>query len=485
MYQVESVVLPATQDGVLHGYAQRISADLDEGASAYWLIDEAQLALDARLALFDEAQRSLDIQYFIWEDGISSRLLTHRLIAAADRGVRVRLLLDDLTMAMRDWEFVALDEHELIEVRTFNPWKRRSRLQRAFEFGARHDDLNHRMHVKTIVADGNFGMIGGRNVGDRYFGVYDAFVQNDLDVMTVGPMVSELAESFDLYWNSAQSYPITAVIRHARRYQPLSDFTLLLEREFLAGRDKLTTYPLQRADWRWFLDGLSRRYVSATGELSYDLPSLDNAERRRLYTDFKELLTTAQKRVVISTAYFIPDARLMTLLSSLLDRGVDVIVLTNSLATNNHLIAHAGYRQWRKRLLEIGVELYEMRADATSVAAYSLPPTRAGYLGLHTKATVVDDRWSFIGSPNVDPRSMLHNTEIGFFLDSAELNKRLAELLERDLQPENSWQVTLDENGREKWTNSDETVDRQPAMGFKQRFIEFLINLVPGAKGQA
>jgi putative cardiolipin synthase len=341
------------------------------------------------------------------------------------------------------------------------------------------------MHHKTIVADGHFGMIGGRNMGDRYFGVYDVFVQNDLDIMAVGPVVPELEASFDLYWNSPQSYPITAVIRHARRYRPLEQFTQMLQEEYLAGADKLAMYPLQRTDWRAFFQRLEETYLAADWQLSYDLPELENDKRRRLYADFKAFLAKATERVLISTAYLIPDPELMALLASLEQRGVEIVVLTNSMASNNHLIANAGYRQWRKELLEIGVELHELRVDAQSLRLYSLPPTEAGSLGLHTKAAVVDDRWSFIGSPNVDPRSMLHNTEIGLFLDSEALNSALAALLIRDLAPENSWRVWLNERGKLRWTNSDETVKLQPAMGFKQRFIEFLMYLVPGAKGQA
>lgn len=478
-HQVASVAMPAATKGVLSTYGERIAAELDAGRSAYWLLDDADFAFEARLSLVDHAEESLDIQYFIWEPDPTGRLLASRLVAAADRGVRVRLLLDDLTTAKRDWEYIALAEHPRIEVRSFNPWKLRSRLMRFAQFAINFDKLNHRMHHKTIVADGHFAMIGGRNVGDRYFGVYDEFVQNDLDVMTLGPMVEKLAESFDVYWNSPSSYPIGVIGKPGRRRVGLGELMARFEDEYMDGRDKLAMYPLEPTDWRAFLDELAERYRSARGELCYDAPDADEDSPRVVYERFLEFISSARERLIVSTAYLIPEPALLELFDELVARGVEVSVLTNSLATNNHLIAHTAYRRWRRRLLDTGIELYELREDAQSKRMYSLPPTDAGWLGLHTKAAVVDGRYSFIGSPNVDPRSMKINTEIGLFLESAELAAELTALLERDLAPRNSWRVTKDEEGWLYWTNDEEVVERQPAKGFKQRFMEFFINLLP------
>lgn len=482
-FQTPSVALPPAAEGVLSDYADRIGTKLERGRSAYWLLDRPELALEARLALFDHAERSLDIQYFIWEPGLTGRLLIRRLIDAADRGVRIRLLLDDLTMSKRDWEYVALQEHPLIEIRTFNPWRGRSRVRRVTEFLADFDALNHRMHVKTIVADGHFGMIGGRNIGDRYFGVYDVFVQNDLDVMAAGPMVEELSESFDIYWNSALAYPIEAVARPGRRAISLAELTERFEREYTRGRDKLSMFPLEPATWHAFLDRLAATYIEAEAELVYDLPEADEHSERRVYDRLRALVASARERVILSTAYLIPERSLLDLLRDLVERDVKVIVLTNSLATNNHMIAHTGYRRWRRRLLAAGVQLHELRDDAESLSIYSLPPTESGRLGLHTKAAVVDDR-SFVGSPNIDPRSLILNNEIGFFFDSPEMTAEVAQLLERDLAPSNSWHVTMDEEGWLEWTSDDGTVERQPAKSFKQRVLEFFINLLP-IKNQA
>jgi putative cardiolipin synthase len=199
----------------------------------------------------------------------------------------------------------------------------------------------------------------------------------------------------------------------------------------------------------------------------------------RLYPQFKDLVRSAQREVLISSPYFIPDEEFAQLLADLVARGVRVVVVTNSLATNNHVVAHTGYKRWRRRVLGDGVELYELRADAEALALYVTPPVTAAALGLHTKAVVVDDERTFIGSPNVDPRSMVLNTEIGVVTTSPDLARRVSALIERDAAPENAWRVTMSPDGWLTWSSGAEQVKRQPAKGFGQRAIEFLLNLLP------
>jgi putative cardiolipin synthase len=187
----------------------------------------------------------------------------------------------------------------------------------------------------------------------------------------------------------------------------------------------------------------------------------------------------AQREVLISSPYFIPDRGFVEILRNLRSRGVRVAILTNSLATNNHVVAHTGYKRWRRIVLGYGAEVYELRADADAIRTYSTPPVMPRILGLHTKAVVVDGQRVFIGSPNIDPRSMVLNTEIGVLADSVELAQRLGALLERDMAPENSWRVTLDEDGWLEWSSGATCVQRQPAKNFRQRAVEFLLNLLP------
>jgi len=476
---LRSYALPRTQAGTLQQYGQRVSAELAPDESAFWLLNRADLALSARLALIDEAEAALDVQYFIWRADASGRLVMHRLIQAADRGVRVRLLLDDMTLNGKDLDYLALDRHPLVEVRTYNPWSSRTLAGRASEYLLHRKEMKHRMHFKTILADQHFVMIGGRNIGDRYFGLYEEFVHNDLDIMSVGPLVADVSESFDLYWNSAESYPITDVAGADAGDPTLDEFTASLVGEYMTQQEKLRGFPLQPVEWQEYLELLAETYVVGTGRVEYDLPMVGDQLPTQLYQPFKEFVAAAREEVIIITAYFIPDEEFIALLHDLTARGVRVVVLTNSLASNNHPIAHTGYRRWRRRTLEAGVELYEARADAQSLPEHTTGNIEPGWLGLHIKAAVVDRHRSFVGSPNVDPRSFVLNSEIAFIIDSDPLAAELIAILERDTASQNAWRVTMDEEGWLKWTSNPKTLTRQPAQGWSQRFLEFLVNLLP------
>jgi putative cardiolipin synthase len=220
------------------------------------------------------------------------------------------------------------------------------------------------------------------------------------------------------------------------------------------------------------------------GVLGQDLPDVDGivpGEVRpgQMYEQILAMLARAERRVLLSTAYLVPDERFMELLTGLEGRGVEVVLLTNSLASNNHMVAHTAYKEWRKRLLEIGVELYEARDDSIYISEYTTPPVESEFLGLHSKAIVVDDHLSFVGSPNIDPRSLMINMEIGFFVDSEDLTRRLAALIQRDISPDAAWRVYQDERGRLRWASSAGVVTKQPALGFLQRVTAFFINWLP------
>lgn len=471
---------PVARYGSLADFAGRIEAMLDAGESAHWLLDRNQLALTARLALVDEAAVSLDIQYFIWQSDATGHLFAERVLRAADRGVHVRLLLDDFGVAGRGGDVLKLDAHPKIEVRTFNPWGTRgTRFSTATEFLGRAEALNRRMHNKTIIADGRFAMLGGRNIGDRYFGLYDVFVQNDLDVMVAGPSAREIAVTFDEYWNSEHSFPIALFPRDDRPHQPIDNTRAELRASVVANADILASFPLESTDWSAYLDELVDTFTPARGTLLWESADILDYARPRLYSQYKELFAGAHSEVLLSSPYFIPDEGFRELLRELVGRGVRVAVVTNSLETNNHVVAHTGYRRWRRDALAAGVELYELRADAAALPDYVTPPGVAGHLGLHTKAIVVDRERAFVGSPNLDRRSMVLNTEIGLVGEGEPFAALVAALVERDMAPENSWRVHMDDEGFLTWTNADRVVRRQPAKGFLQRAIEFLLNLLP------
>lgn len=482
---IREVALPAARYGSLADVAGRVEALLPPGQSAHWLLDASQLALAARLALADEAAQSLDIQYFIWQSDASGHLLADRMLEAADRGVRVRVLLDDFGVSGRGGDVLKLDAHPNVEVRVFNAWATRGkRWGTATEFLTRAYQLNRRMHNKTFIADGRFAVLGGRNIGDRYFGLYERFVQNDLDVMLAGPIVRDVSGSFDEFWNSEHSLPIALFARDGRPDRPIETTRAELRLTVEGARDKLRLFPLEPSDWSAYLEGLVTTFVPARAEFISESPDILNPARPRLYSRYKALVAGARSEVLISSPYFIPDAGFSALLRQLVARGVRVVIVTNSLATNNHVVAHTGYRRWRREVLGAGVELYEVRLDAAALTTYATPPTMPEGLGLHTKAVAVDGVRAFVGSPNVDPRSMVLNTEIGVIGEGGEFAAQVRALIERDTAPENAWRVTLDEAGWLTWSNGDESVSRQPAKGFVQRAVEFLLNLLP-LKNQA
>jgi cardiolipin synthase C len=471
---------PVAQYGSLADFGERIEAMLANGESAHWLLDRNELAFRARLALADEAAVSLDVQYFVWQSDASGHLLADRILHAADRGVRVRILVDDFGVSGKGGDVLKLDAHPNIEVRTFNPWSTRgNRLGTSTEFLARAYVLNRRMHNKTFIADGRFAILGGRNIGDRYFGLYSHFVQNDLDVMVAGPAAHDVAVTFDDFWNSEHSYLIASFQYDNRPRNPLASTREEMHSSVEVNAALLETFTAEPSDWSAYLEELVATFAPARSALLWESPEILDESRPRLYDDYKKLVASARSEVLISSPYFIPDAEFRALLRQLVERGVRVVVVTNSLSTNNHVVAHTGYRHWRRDILASGVELYELRQDAEALSQYVTPPATPTRLGLHTKAVVVDRERAFVGSPNVDPRSMVLNTELGIVGDGTVFAERVAALIERDIAPANSWRVTMDEEGWLRWTNDDEVVRRQPAQGFRQRMVEFLLNLLP------
>jgi putative cardiolipin synthase len=322
------------------------------------------------------------------------------------------------------------------------------------------------MHNKIVVADGHFAIVGGRNIGDRYFGLWEEFVQNDLDVMGAGPITAEVAAGFDDYWNSTESFPLDLLARPKARATELAEISAFIQAFYLEAAGKLQSFPLEATTWESLLKHLENTAAIGRARLVQDLPEVSQAQPTQLIEPLNAFLAQARERVLISSPYFLPDDEFVRLLERLEAAGVEVVILTNSLASNNHMIAHSGYEPWRKRLLQGGMELFESRDDSASLAFYSTPPIKPAFLGLHSKAIVVDGRYSYIGSANIDPRSLIYNTELAMFMDSETLAARLSALIERDMAPDAAWRVSLNERGRLRWTSSAGTVKRQPAMNF-------------------
>jgi putative cardiolipin synthase len=293
-------------------------------------------------------------------------------------------------------------------------------------------------------------------------------------VLISGPVVADVNASFEEFWDSPATYPIALLDPNVAK-EVVGAGARFEETIAMAG-PRLDAF-VASTDWSAFFDGLEGTFAAGRATLFRD--EADAAEPRGLYPHLEDLIATAEHEVLISSPYFIPDSRFRELVHRLVARGVRVAIVTNSLASNNHVVAHTGYKQWRHEILQAGAELYEFRVDAAVLAEYSTPPTNAKAIGLHAKAIVVDGRRTFVGSPNVDPRSLEINTELGVATDSEDFARRVAALIARDMAPENAWRVTMEADGTLTWTSGAGVVRRQPATGFSQRAVEFLLNLLP------
>jgi putative cardiolipin synthase len=451
--------LPAAEFGVIAETEFAFARKHGTERSGFFLLDRNDDALEARLALIDHAQVSLDLQYFIWHGDESGSLLAKRILMAADRGVRVRLLIDDLVVLGQEKGIAALDQHLNVEVRVYNPWQVRDRLGAAagFEFVVRMKSLNQRMHNKVFVADNRIAIIGGRNLGDEYFGLMEKYNFNDLDVLTVGPISRELSTSFDDYWNGPQIAP-------GRIFADSSIEKLEKERtavrKRLESNAKLARFlPLDPREWSAWYERVGKQLHAGTARIIADDPAKEGVPAG--YDEFADSVR-AECRIV--TAYFIPQADGIATIRGTVECGARVRILTNSLASTDGPVANTGYKKYRRKTLDAGAELYESRHDAAIKQLYETAPVQGKHLGLHTKAIVGDRRNVYIGAMNLDPRSVYLNTEIGLWIVCESLAEEAASLMERDMAPDNA--------GGSGWTTTGSTGNRARAGCVRNRPAE-------------
>lgn len=444
------------------------------GGSGFALLSEGPEAFVARVRSLQLAERSLDVQTYLLHSDETGVYLISEMLAAADRGVRVRLLVDDMAARSRSRGFAALHAHPNVQVRMFNPYA--SRRGTASFLGETVDSfhrLNHRMHNKTWIADNRIAIVGGRNIGDEYFEASEQVNFVDLDLFAIGPVVEAVSASFDRYWNAALSYPMDVLDPDAVSPEALAELRLGLEARTRDAGDSRYAQALAS-------DGAVRRLLR--GELEMEWTSewrmlSDDPHKVKLDRDdpaisavvqgLGELIAQAEERVSVVSPYFIPGERGTASLVGLVAAGLTVEVLTNSLAANDVAAVHGGYSRWREPLLEGGVSLWEMKPTGSGQVRSSL--TGSSGASLHTKALVVDGEWLFVGSYNLDPRSTSLNTEQGLVVRSPVLGQRLAELFARGTSPERSWAVRL-EDGELRWDDAEGSSSREPQASWWRRF---------------
>jgi len=467
---------PPAEEGLLHGLASGITREHGPETSGFRLLDHSYDGLAARLALIDSAVSSIDIQTYLWYPDNSGRIILERAVHAANRGVHVRLIVDDLLTIGQDQFIYELDQRPNIEVRLFNPWKDRSMLSRAGEMIAEMERLNTRMHDKLLIADGNAAIVGGRNIGDHYFGLSHDYNFHDLDLLGFGHVARQANEMFDHFWNS--DWVVSAANLDV---EPDAEFARQAWVDLQAknrAAEELSAFGIAARDWSEAATRLAGQLHIGESRIIYD-ETADNTIAQNVADKMFGFMGLAQQELLITNAYIIPGQPAIDFIKALTDRGVKVRILTNSLASHDVPAVNSHYKDWRDDLINAGAELFELRSDPAIQTIVEVPPVKGGFTGLHTKSVVVDREYVFIGSMNFDPRSFNINTEAGAFVRSPGLATELAEVMNRDMQPENAWQVLLDKNGDPYWVNSDETVYKQPARDTTQRIMDKIFKVVP------
>ena len=454
------------------------------GLSGFLPISRGIAALGTRLEMIEAAEKSVDAQYFIMKSDTSGFLFASALIEAAERGVRVRLLLDDLATEVNDAHLILLDKQPNIEVRIFNPIGRGGIYYASMVTHFKR--ANRRMHNKTFIVDNRYGIMGGRNIGDEYFELLGKKEFVDFDMLFVGDVAWQTSVTFDRFWNHELSVPMSA---YAERFSEDK-----LERARGKARAAIdsavaTAYPdVRKASiLDDVLNGGIELYTGTAKVITDDPEKLltkAGTDYRYVITELTQAIDQAEEEVLIVTPYLIPGENGLAYIEALRERGVRVAILTNSLASNNHVPVHGAYQRYRKPLLRAGVELYEVRS--TAAPDYSelgvVGDADIGSLSMHTKGVLIDRRYIFVGSLNIDPRAIDVNTEVGVMVDSESLGRALAETADTRIAAV-AYKLSLDENERLVWEAriGDGMIVRtsDPDAGAWRRFMAWVSKSLP------
>lgn len=454
------------------------------GASGIYPLPDAREAFAARALMAQAAERTLDVQYYIWRGDMTGALLLKALHSAAERGVRVRLLLDDNGTSGLDAALAALDAHANVEVRLFNPFVIRA--PRWIGYATDFSRLNRRMHNKSFTADNQATIIGGRNIGDEYFEATERVAFADLDVIAVGPVVNEVSVDFDRYWSSASSYPVGTLLPPADATQiaEIAAAALRIENApaavgyMNAMRDSTFVRDLMQGDLA--LEWAPTRMISDDPAKGLGLAAPDV----QLLHKLKEIIGESTSRFDLVSPYFVPTAEGVEAITALTQRGVKVRVLTNSLEATDVAAVHAGYAKRRAALLDAGVVLHELRRLSPDAPASERAAVGSGSSGssLHAKTFSVDRLRVFVGSFNFDPRSATLNTELGFLIESPALAQRFEAVLNTRI-PASAYEVRRSDAGQLYWIeNRNGTIvrhDIEPGTTFWKRAAVSLMSVLP------
>ncbi len=478
--QEPSFAIPATADTALGRYTLDWKQSHAETESAFFPLTQGSDGLGARLRLIDAAEKTIDLQYFLMKDDIVGALMSAKLLEAADRGVRVRFLLDDVFTTIKDIDLFVLNEHENIEVRLFNPIARRGfkYLNYVWNFSS----ANRRMHNKSFTVDGSFTIVGGRNLAAEYFSLNDDTDFFDIDVLAQGPITREVAASFDSFWNFSSALNIQH-LRGKPSQDQLESARRAIEKVMSSERAAVYSDAINSKLLLQLINGEVSEFVATAKFIAENPRKLIlsvNDDSERLINAVGEFLKNAEREVFIITPYFIPTSEGIAFIQSILDKGTQFKLVTNSLASTNHVPVHSAYERYRKGLLAMGVEIYETRPDAFQ--AMGLSNNSKHRSTLHAKLIIIDRRYVFVGSLNLDPRSVKINTEMGVMIDSPEL----ADAIMTDVQDgfiREVYRLELDTDGKLIWHGLDNGVAvehvKEPQTSWWRRFSVNFFKILP------
>ncbi|TEW53264.1 phospholipase D family protein [Psychromonas sp. RZ22] len=447
--------------------------------SAFILQQSGWDALSQRIALIESANHNIDIQYYIWNEDTSGNYLASRLIAAAKRGVHVRILLDDFNLSNRDALLATIDNHPNIEIRVYNPIPSRNGVMKLVNVTTNFSRLNRRMHNKSFTVDGVLSVVGGRNIGDEYFDLSNEVNFNDRDVLVAGKVVDEIQDSFLQYWDGPWSYPIslisnktstnlttleTAPIPHYQHYPNLP--------EGKESSNTLLTNVINKLIW-------GKAHYTSDSPITADVRESDKPKATaRLLA---KLAQQSKQQILIESAYLIFDDRQLKALQKLTDKGIQIKILTNSMASNDLITNHSGYAGRRTDMLEHGIQLFELKPETKLCIESTRDQSKCmpiAHYGLHAKSAVYDRKIATIGSFNYNLRSTYLNTEAVLVIENQHIAEALATSIEQAMQEENSWRLALHDE-KPRWYSGDKTWDSEPETGKWQRFNSYLLQLLP------
>ena len=472
-------------NGTRIGFAvQPLLENRDAGTGLLPLADGVD-AFTARYLLAAAAERSLDVQYYIWHSDTTGKLLLYALLEAAGRGVRVRLLLDDINLAGKDDALSALHFHPNIEIRLFNPFA--NRRFRAMGFITDFSRVNRRMHNKSFTIDNQVTIVGGRNVGDEYFDADPSMDFHDFDLLAIGDVVRDVSQQFDVYWNSEFAVPVDALLESGRG-ENIEGIKHRLEQHVVEVSNSVYAEAIRKSGLIENIQQNKLKYFWDEAVVLYDDPEkirLDaDDSSSHLLSKIQPLLNQTQKEMLIISPYFIPGEKGVERLQASRERGLEIGVLTNSLSSTDVPLVHSGYAVYREPLLSAGVELYEMKSmlrpekKAKSFSAGSRS-------SLHSKIYVFDRKNIFVGSFNLDPRSAKINTEMGIYVLNTELARLFSEWWDTSMR-KLAYALSLDgEDGRQQLLWKDFSVnpvkqyDKEPDTSFWQRIKSDLLSILP------